>query len=343
MAWFVHTSEWINYTLNMRFENDCINHSFSVWNNNQIMAVVPLIEETIFGTKKRRLGFSGFNCPYPAISINLGERLRKKVEKFIFKTILQIGKIDEIVFYLCPLLDPVICGRINTNPLLKHTFHDTTITTNIIDLNQKTDEDIYRNFRKGHKADIKYASTQNYSIEIIDKSNLNDMKFDQYRYIHKEAAGRQTRPQSTWEIMHNWVIKGYSILALLKKQDLYISVAFVNIYKQKAYYQSGATLPILKKERGIGHILQWEIIKYLNNNHYSHYEIGWNWYLNISQEVADAKMHGISRFKTGFGSQVYPLFRGELFFSERYMKNVFNDRIRQYFDIMKSMSKVGKG
>ena len=119
-------------------------------------------------------------------------------------------------------------------------------------------------------------------------------------------------------------------MAITTKEDRYISAQFVNTYDKKAYYQSGATLPEFERERGIGHLAQWEIIKYLKNNDFTHYELGWNWYANISGEVADAKMLGISRFKAGFGADIYPLFRGEWFGSKEYMRKVYDERLQKY-------------
>lgn len=330
MAWFVHTSEWIDYTLNMRFEKDSLNHSFAVCNNNKILALIPLIEETIIGTKFRELGFAGLNCPFPAFANELGFKHKKKVEKKIFLEIFKIKRIDYNAFYICPLIDQVLCKDIITNHLLKHDFHDTTITTNILRLGGKKEEDLMKNMRKGHKADIKYASKIYNKVEIIDINNFNEEKFNNYKIIHAKAAGRQTRPDKTWELMQNWIRNEYSVLALLKKEDLYISAIFVNTYKRKAYYHSSCTLPNYQNERGIGQLLQWEIIKYLNEINFSHYELGWNWYPNISQEVADKKMLGISKFKAGFGGDIYPVFRGEYFINREFMKEIYNKRLDLY-------------
>ena len=115
-------------------------------------------------------------------------------------------------------------------------------------------------------------------------------------------------------------------MAITTKDDKFISAQFVNTFDNKAYYQSGATAPEFERERGIGHLAQWEIIKYLKLNDFTHYELGWNWYPNISQEVADTKMLGISRFKAGFGADIYPLF-----WDEEYMKKVYDERLKKYW------------
>ncbi len=130
--------------------------------------------------------------------------------------------------------------------------------------------------------------------------------------------------------MHKWIQEDVSILAITTKDDKYISAQFVNTYAKKAYYQSGATKPEFEREKGIGHLAQWEIIKYLKYNDFTHYELGWNWYPNISQEVADGKMLGISRFKAGFGADIYPLFRGEWFGDSEYMRGVYSKKMKKF-------------
>jgi lipid II:glycine glycyltransferase (peptidoglycan interpeptide bridge formation enzyme) len=215
------------------------------------------------------------------------------------------------------------------NPLPKHGYQDTTISTNILLLNGDEDA-LYRNFRKGCKSDIKTAQKCGFKIFVIDKTNYEAKYFDSYRAIHFEAAGRQTRSDESWEKQRSWLQSGTAILGVEEKDGQTVSAAFVNTYKNRAYYQSCATLPSFEREVGIGHVMQWEIIRHLRKNGFTHYEIGWNYYPNISQEVADPKLLGISRFKGGFGADLFPLFRGERFGTTDYMKMVYAQRLTNY-------------
>ena len=167
---------------------------------------------------------------------------------------------------------------------------------------------------------------------MYDKNSITEEVFLKYRDIHFKAAGRKTRPDKTWEIMYDWICNDLSVLALTYKDNVTISAQLVNTFNHKAYYQSGATLPEFQRETGIGHLAQWQIIKYLKINNFSHYELGWNWYPNISGEVADSKMLGISRFKAGFGADIYPLFRGEWFRDKEYMKKVYLERVELFVE-----------
>ena len=83
----------------------------------------------------------------------------------------------------------------------------------------------------------------------------------------------------------------------------------------------------------MGHLAQWEIIKFLNSSGVTHYDLGLNFYPNISQDVADKKLLGISRFKSGFGADVYPYFRGEWFSDKEFMIRVYQKRVADLFTI----------
>ena len=331
-SWFQHTDQWRKYTLNMR-KSGSSNLSFGVFQNNKLVAFSPLIKEYIYDSQdKNELSMAGFPSVYPVILGTLSKKNKDKVERLIFEEIFKIVKDENISymnFYVPPLSNAVLKKDMTVNPLAKFGFHDTTISTNILNLENQEDA-LFRNFRNGVKNDIKTASKNGFETKIYDQENITSKTFDIYKNIHFQAAGRKTRPDKTWDTMFNWIEKGLSILAVTKKGDKHISCQLINIFDKKAHYQSGATKPEYKRERGSGPIAQWEIIKYLKLNNFTHYELGWNMYPNISQEVADSKMLGISMFKAGFGADIYPLFRGEWFKDKGYMKKIYDDRFEKY-------------
>ena len=326
-AWFTHTSGWIDYTANMRLQDQSENLSYAVAHGRRLLAVVPLIKENHQG--RRHISYAGFNTPYPALLGSLVDAERKTIEKFIFEKISALPGVDYWCFYVSSLMDEVLNRSLNVNPLPRHGYQDTTISSNVLLLNTAAEE-LYKNFRKGCKSDIKTAQKRGCKVFIVDQINYEPKYFDAYRAIHFAAAGRQTRTDESWEKQRSWLQAGASLLALAEKEGQVISAAFVNTYKNRAYYQSCATLPAFEREVGIGHAMQWEIIQHLKKNSFTHYEIGWNYYPNISQEVADPKLQGISRFKGGFGADVFPLFRGERFGGVDYMKDVYAQRLAAY-------------
>lgn len=331
--WFHHSPGWIEYTLNMR-EAGSRDLSFGVYQDNKLVAVAPLVKEYILGSSDRdEFSMAGLPSNFPVLSETLTKKNRDRVEKVIFENIFDLAekeKISYMNFCVSPLtIDSLEQSKL-FSPLLKFGFHDTSVTTNILQLG-RSDDDIYKGFRKGTKSDIKTAIKTGAEVELYSAKNITEEIFDKYREIHFRASGRQTRPDRTWEIMLTWIKEGASILSLVRIKDNEISAQIVNTFQRQAYYHSGATLPEYSNLRGIGHLAQWEIIKFLNRSGFDHYDLGINVYPNISQEVGSEKMLGISRFKAGFGAEVRPYFRGEWFRDKEFMLSSLSERVEKFF------------
>jgi hypothetical protein len=331
--WFHHTEQWRTYSLNMR---DCGSKdlSFGVFQDNELVAFSPLVKEFIFNSRdKDEFSMAGLPSVFPMFSGNLSTNNKEKIEKFAFKYIFELAKKEDIRymnFYVSPLNCMLLNKKIVVNPLPKLGFDDTTVTTNILALGQD-DEVLFRSFRKGTKSDIKTAVKNDIKVRIYKSSDITKEVFNLYRDIHFQASGRQTRPDKTWDIMFEWIQQGLSLLAIVTKDEDYIAAQFINVYAHKAYYHSGATLPSHERERGVGHLAQWEVIKFLNSSGVTHYDLGMNLYPNLSQDVADAKSLGISRFKSGFGANIHPFFRGEWFRDKEFMMDVYKSRMDDLF------------
>ena len=332
-AWFQHSYDWIKYTVNMHKSNS-IDLSFVVFQNNILVALVPLVKEPIKNFEdKNQLSMSGFPTVYPAILSSLSINNVRKLEKIIFKKIFKIIEEQDISYvniYISPLSDGILKGKINANPLLKFGFNDTSISTNILMLNKDILE-IFNSFSDTTKNKIRYAETNKLHTTIFDQQNINSDIFNKYKNIHLDAAGRKTRPEKTWDIMYQWIKDGKSILAITFKDKKEIAGQIINTFNKKAYFQSGATLPEYSTFKGTGHYAHWKIIQYLHSINFTNYEIGWNWYNGISEEVADIKMQSISQFKRSFGAEIYPVFRGEWFKEKELMKKIYLERIEYYF------------
>ena len=335
-AWFRHTTRFLDCVLNCRFDGKSKNLSFMMREQNKIVAIVPLIMQTIHD-EPENYEFAMFNnndTPYPAFSNELREDKKNTITKIIFGEVDRLAKENKILysrFSLEPLCSELLEGRQRFNPLTKFGYHETSLSTNIIDLRMPENE-LLMNIRKGHKADIKAASRDGYIVDIFDKDNISEEIFNIYKNLHFTAAGRQTRPIKSWDLMCSWIKDDYAFLLLErnKKNTEYISGAYVITSKQQAHYGSGATHPNLDKIRGIGHLAQWEAIKFLRRKGYLFYETGWNYAPVISQEVASQKELNISHFKSGFGGEVFPLFRGEKFYDQNYLRKKKNILIERY-------------
>jgi hypothetical protein len=117
-----------------------------------------------------------------------------------------------------------------------------------------------------------------------------------YEAVKLETGTR--RPAATYAEQAKWLTQGNGLVAVAYTKDTRrpVSAAYAIIYRDWAYYASGASAV-----KSIQHALQWAIIEELAaRNNVRWYELGW-------QGLAkDKKGRNIEFFKRGFGGQDVP-------------------------------------
>ena len=338
-AWFRHTTYFLDYILESRFNDLSENHSFMLYEGKKLIAIVPLITQTIYPhDDKFEFGMLDTDIPFPAFCDSLSEKVKNHVLKIIMSEISNIVKIKDIIydrFFVEYLTDEIILSKRKSNPLLKIGYLDQTFSSNIVSL-KKDIEDVFRTFRKGHKADIKRAAKRGFVVDIFDNSNITKELLEEFEQLHFLDAGRKTRPSASWLCMLDWIKKGFAVLALEKgdEGDLYISGALILVYKKMAYYGSSATHPQFAKSTGVGHLIQWELIKYLKEQHFEYYDMGLNVYKPYSKIDGNSKEESISHFKSGFGGEQYPVFRGLKFYDKDFFCQQNELFVKEYVNTM---------
>ena len=116
-------------------------------------------------------------------------------------------------------------------------------------------------------------------------------------YLHRECAGRETRPEATWLMMEAWSHVGHGLI-LLAEQDtaagmITVAGAYFILYKGGAYYASSAHKP---EATNAMHALIWTAMLRLKERGVERLELGWQ------ERTGDTeKDKGIALFKRGFG------------------------------------------
>lgn len=336
-AWFWHTIDWLEYTIQLRPELKSKQKSFIIMNNNIIIAICPLIFNTIYDNEKSYNIFS-FDRSYgslPALINGLSLKQRDKILKIIFDHIDKIA--SELDVKSCLLkFNPLTPGYFRSpqyNFLMKFGFLDASLNTQILDLSKDLDR-ILGEMRKGHRYDIRRAEKV-FEIKIFDKNNITKEIFDQYRILHHKAAGRITRPLITFEMMHKWILNGNAILCGASYGGDYVNFALINIYKNGAYYSSASDDPDIETSAPASHIMQWKIIDWLKQNGFQTYELGLQQFGAQIFDIPSKKDITISFFKRGFEGYTVPLFRGEKYYSLDHFKEVQAERLENYLETHK--------
>ncbi len=336
-AWFRHTSRYFKFAENALPDNKSENISFAVYKDKKIIALVPLMIEKISNDSDLlRFAMAGDSVPFPALAdISLKER--PKIIKIIFDEIDRLADERRIAcakLFVDPLTDTILKGAQRYNPLLKFGFFETSLSTNIIDL-RLSEEDILKNMYRGHATDITAVIRDgNIGVDIFDKNNFSEELMKFFKEFYYRAAGKQTATDEMWNITGDFIKNGYAAMLFAKdnKTQKYISEIIIFLYKGRAYYVFSATEREFKRERGVSHILQWEAMRYLEKNGFEYYEIGWNFYPIISDDVYSSKEIDIGRFKAHFGGEIYPFFRGEKFYNMDYLKEKRETLTRKFIE-----------
>jgi hypothetical protein len=332
-GWFWHTSHWLEYTLHYRPNLQPQSLSFFVRHNGRTVAICPLVLETYPGDTAPVVEFSyGGDCgPAPAVADGLSGKIRKAVTQTVFANVDALAaahRVERASFRWSPPAPSFWqAATPAANPLLRHGFSDISLATQVLDLALE-EQELLRDMRKGHRADITRASKL-LQTEVLDHHTVTFERFEEYRHLHAKAAGRVTRPLETFQMMHDWIGQGLAILCRATLKNRLVGAALISVFKDGAYYSSSCEDPEYN-ELPIGHILQWEAIRWLKRYGVRRYEIGLQVYSSQAHMTVSEKETKIAFFKRGFGGSSVPFWRGEKFYSKDYYLQVATRRMQQY-------------
>lgn len=170
-------------------------------------------------------------------------------------------------------------------------------TTQVLDLSQ-SEQELWRGLRKSYHSLIHKAERER-EIYVVDDQSWNFHAMQYAAEVHREAAGRSTRANLTWEEMSLWIRTGNGVLVRAQNaRGRDVGYAYAIRYKNWAYYASGASL-----ERDLSHALIWHTIKTLKADGRTRYfELGWQ-----ARESDTDKDRGIAHFKAGFGGEPWQI------------------------------------
>ena len=261
--------------------------------------------------KQKSISWGGRYCPAPIVNQRQDYRNCEKYSKLLMEEIEKIQK-----KYNCRSVrlkfEPIgnalhQCKLLNYNYLLKYGYNDTSLLTQIIDL-RLDEKEIYSEIRKGHKSDIKRG--MDYTIRFYNEKNITEKEIELYREIYEYDAGMVTRNSEMYYSYYEFVKARHGVLAIAYKADSPVAVMIVTKFKNMAYYSSYAEKTDCLDGKPVGHVLQWEMMKYLKEDGIDFYEIGEQVFGQYDRGTEEAKLVNISTFKRGFGGYTVPMFRG---------------------------------
>ena len=282
------------------------NLSFVLHENNMPLVSFPLF--AYHNGDHWKIAGNGQGVIGPLFTTNLPKKLKKRLEKQIVEILDQIAAKLEIKKVTFLELSPALS---NWYLLWLDRAHKDYLTYHLaLDLRPSMEE-IRLGFRKSYKPLINKALKE-WEIAVCAKDS--DSIFEEFRLLHVEVAGRETRSKSSWDIQREQLKNEEAFLVTVRDKKALIGAGFFNHTKDMGYYSVAA----YKRElfdKPIGHAVQMMAIQRLKDIGCATYNIGQKATVMASSSHTDKEL-SISYFKEGFAGHAYAQPHLEVTFNE---------------------------
>ena len=173
--------------------------------------------------------------------------------------------------------------------------------TRKIDLTQN-EEELRMQIRKRFKTHINWG-TKNMELKLYAKHNISETIVEQFRDLHREEAGRETRSADSWRKQFEAVRSGQAFCIYGEIENELVSAGYFLIGNNHCYYGSSASKRSMF-DKPLFHSVMWSAIIHAKRIGMKVFETGQQiLYETEEDHCVSPKEHKISDFKAGFGGQ----------------------------------------
>ena len=328
-AWVYHTTAWLDYAADSRFGVESTDLSWLLTDESEeILAIVPLVREEIDGVAQ--LTCSGEPTPAVVFSAALGAKRRRAAERIVFDEYARLANENGVARIVLREGNRLQRGTADDSLVLaRHGYLDVSVPTAVVDL-RGDDSELLSRMRNDHRNSVKRSLREGLEV-VLHESGTDAATFARFRADYTRAAGRQTRPDNTFERLFEMLGRGLGILCESLDAGATTAWAYLLVYKDYAYYALAC------RNEGVGragsHILQWQAMRRLRDRGLRWYELGAQYFAPTVAHPVDAKALSISEFKRGFGDLFVTAPTGERFLSRDFLEATVRDRAGRYADL----------
>tara|TARA_B100001057_G_scaffold501248_1_gene622469 strand:- start:3587 stop:4600 length:1014 start_codon:yes stop_codon:yes gene_type:complete len=269
--------------------------SFLIKENNKPIAAFPCFVHKI--EDEWIISSNGSGLIGPLFNGNTPKKLRKRIEK----------QLIDIIQTIAVRLDIRKVNIFETNSKLSNWYltwldkanRDYLTYQMAVDL-RKEIEEIRLDFRKSYKPLVNKAFKE-WKVQVCDTDD--EKVFEEFRLLHLDAAGKQTRSIESWNIQRNQLRDKQAFLVTVRDEDSLIGAGFFNYSRDEGMYSVGA----YKRElfdKPIGHAVQMLAIEKLKELGCLRYNLGQKT-TALDETYFSEKENSISHFKEGFSGYIY--------------------------------------
>jgi hypothetical protein len=278
------------------------------------------------------LSMSHGPCPAPALADGLDPKATDEILEVIVSHVVDVARragARRVTFRRTPLARRATV--VESEPLLRHGFIDVSLASHVIDLAGRTEQDLWREVRHGHRYDIRRGQ-RDLSVSVCHGDAFDAATFERYVDLHRRAAGRVTRPRKTFDLMARWIRDGAAALFMASRANETVGSALVLLHGDGAFYASAANDPG-SRDVPAGHVLQWSIIRWLRERGVRRYDLGLRSF-DLPHALASEKERAISLFKRGFGGRTVPLVVVERYLDADFYRREMAARAERYASVL---------
>jgi len=195
-----------------------------------------------------------------------------------------------------PTLSPVSRLLLDSGAEAAATF------SQIIDLSAPETQ-LRSQIRKSYKSLINWG-TKNLKLRLLDHTNVTVEAMEQFRLLHVEVAGRETRSARTWELQLEMIRarEAFAIFGDMERQ-LVTAALFMHSPKYCLYGVSASKRELFEKP--LSHAVLWMAILHAKKTGCRFFESGWQYFPKQGKPPPTPKELNISAFKKGFGGETH--------------------------------------
>lgn len=271
-------------------------YSVAVYKDHQICAIVPLQ----FSERDNALLSTAWGWCGPVFLDK-----SKKLTAFVYDYIDDLAsslKVKSVRLGMQGCVGPSLNSK-GINPWIPFGYTDTSSHTQIINLQNKSAEDLWMDLSQTARQTIKKAE-QSCIVELVDWRD----HLENYYHLHKltyQKSKLQPHPHDYFQMISNLSKENHKLFALMNKQGGVLAYHNDLHYNKAAWYHTAVSSDEGNKLGG-HYLLTWHAIQYAKSAGCQLYEVG-----EVVFDEKNKKATQISFFKTRFGGELHRLYRGE--------------------------------
>lgn len=167
--------------------------------------------------------------------------------------------------------------------------------------------DIRTGFRKSYKPLIS-VGLRSWEVHVLDSAEGMEANWPAFVELHREVAGRVTRPAETWELQRRMILAGEALLIHLvdPADGRMVGGGFFQMTRDEALYSVAAYDRTLF-DKPLGHVVQARAIECFKALGQRWYRLGERSFPGDRPAPTDKEL-AIAAFKQGFASHLVPRF-----------------------------------